>query len=147
MQGFPLDVRHISWDKLDESDIHERFTKPLTDLLNLLDFSSLNAPEFVCLLIGLIWRIWEDNLTVKHAIRRKKKRKYAYLYSLWKKSFNVDGSSEIDSWKAFRTFVKNTLLEEHNEKISTLGDAAAHSERQFWKLVKGKRHKVSLAPS
>ena len=31
VQGFPLDVRHISWDKLNESDIHERFTKPLTD--------------------------------------------------------------------------------------------------------------------
>ena len=78
VQGFPLDVRNISWDKLNESDIHERFKKPLTDLLNALDFSSLNASAFVHLLIGLIWRTCEDNLTVKHAseksdIRRKKK--------------------------------------------------------------------------
>ena len=27
VQGFPLDVRHISWDKLNESDIHERFNR------------------------------------------------------------------------------------------------------------------------
>ena len=53
VQGFPLDVRHISWDKLYESDIHERFTKPLTDLLNALDFSSLNVSAFVRLIIGL----------------------------------------------------------------------------------------------
>ena len=50
-------------------------------------------------------------------------------------------SSEIDSRKAFRTFVKNRLLKEQNEKISTLCDAAEHNERQFWKLVKGKRYK------
>ena len=37
--------------------------------------------------------------------------------------------------------MKNRLLEEQNEKISTLCDAATHNERQFWKLVKGKRHK------
>ena len=50
----------------------------LTDLLNALDFLSLNASEFVRLLIGLIWRTCEDNLTVKRAskksdMRRKKK--------------------------------------------------------------------------
>ena len=66
VQGFPSDVRHISWDKLNESDIHECFTKPLTELLDASDFSSLNASEFVHLLIGLIWRTCEDNLTVKH---------------------------------------------------------------------------------
>ena len=74
-------------------------------------------------------------------MRRKKKSKHAYLCSLWKKSYNFDGSSEIDSRKAFRTFVKTRLLEEQIEKISTLCDTAAHNERQFWKLVKGKRHK------
>ena len=37
--------------------------------------------------------------------------------------------------------MKNTLLEEQNEKVSALCDAAAHNERQFWKLVKEKRHK------
>ena len=37
--------------------------------------------------------------------------------------------------------MKNRLLEEQNEKISTLCDAATHIERQFWKLVKGKCHK------
>ena len=37
--------------------------------------------------------------------------------------------------------MKNRLLEEQNEKISTLCDAAKHNERQFWKLVKEKRHK------
>ena len=36
--------------------------------------------------------------------------------------------------------MKNRLLEQ-DEKISTLCDAAAHNERQFWKLVKGKRQK------
>ena len=58
-----------------------------------------------------------------------------------KKSYTLDGSAEIDSRKAFRTFVKNRLLEEQNEKISTLSDVATHNERQFWKLVKGERHK------
>ena len=37
--------------------------------------------------------------------------------------------------------VKNRLLEEQNEKISTLCDEVMHNERQFWKLVKGKHHK------
>ena len=37
--------------------------------------------------------------------------------------------------------MKNRLLEGQNEKISALCDAAAHNERHFWKLVKGKRHK------
>ena len=75
-------------------------------------------------------------------MRRKKKSKHAYLYNLWKKRYTLDGSSEIDSRKAFRTFVKNRLLEEQNEKIrSTLCDLATHNEIQFWKLVKGKRHK------
>ena len=37
--------------------------------------------------------------------------------------------------------MKNRLLEEQNEKISTLCDVATHNEEQFWKLVKGKRHK------
>ena len=41
--------------------------------------------------------------------------------------------------------MKNRLLEEQNEKISTLCDAAVHNERQFWKLVKGKRHKSQLS--
>ena len=149
VQRFPLDVRHISWDKRNESDIHESFTKPLTDLHNASDFSSLNASEFVRVLISLIWRTCEDNLTVKHAsktsdMRPKTKSKHAYLYSLWKKSYNFERSSEIDSRKAFRTFVKNRLLEEQNEKVGTLCDAAAHNERQFWKLVKGKRHKCQL---
>ena len=35
----------------------------------------------------------------------------------------------------------NRLLEEQKEKIGTLCDAAAHNERQFWKLVKEKPHK------
>ena len=52
-----------------------------------------------------------------------------------------DGSSEIDSGKPFRTFVKNRLLEEQNKKISTFCNAAAHNEKQFWKFVKGKHHK------
>ena len=108
VQGFPSDVRHISWDKLNDSNIHERFTKPLTELLNASDFSSLNASEFVHLLTGLIWRTCEDNLTVKHASKmfdmQRKNNKHAYLYSLWKKSYNFAGSSEIDSRKAFRTF-------------------------------------------
>ena len=63
-----------------------------------------------------------------------KESKHAYLYnlcSLWKKSYNFVGSSEIDSRKVFQTFVKNRLLEEQNEKISTLCDAAAHNERQL----------------
>ena len=34
VQGFPLDVRHISWEELNESDKHKRFTKPLTDLMH-----------------------------------------------------------------------------------------------------------------
>ena len=151
VQGFPLDVRQISWDKLNESDIYEHFTKPLIDLLNASDFSSLNASEFVQLLIGLIWRTCEDNLTVKHAskkfdMRRKKKSKHAYLYSLWK-SYNFAGSSEIDSRKAFRTFVKNRLLKEQNEKYvlfvmrqSTMKDSSGNS----WKE---NDIKVSLAPS
>ena len=37
--------------------------------------------------------------------------------------------------------MKNRLLEEQNKKIITLCDTDAHNERQFWKLVKGKRHK------
>ena len=45
--------------------------------------------------------------------------------------------------------MKNRLLEEQNkkkyEKIITLCDAAAHNERQFWKLVKGKRHKSQFS--
>ena len=84
VQGFPIDVRHISRDKLNESGIHERFTKPLTDLLKSLDFSSQNASEFVLLLIGLIWRTCEDNLTVKHASKkfdmRPKKKKETCLF-------------------------------------------------------------------
>ena len=96
VQGFPLDARHISWDKLNESDIHKRFTKPSAELLNASDFSLLNASQFG-------WRTCEDNLTVKHAskkfdMRRKKKNKH----SLWKNSYNFAGSSEIDSRKAFR---------------------------------------------
>ena len=70
VQRSPLDVRHISWDKLNESDIHERFTKLLTELLNTSHFSSLNASEFVHLLIGVIWKTCEDNLTVKHASKK-----------------------------------------------------------------------------
>ena len=54
---------------------------------------------------------------------------------------NDNGSSEIDTRQTIQIFVKNRLLEEQNEKISTLCDTAAHNERQFWKLVKGKRHK------
>ena len=57
-----------------QTDIHERFTKPLTDLLNASDFPSLNASEFVRLLIGLIWRTCEDNLTVKHASKKSDMR-------------------------------------------------------------------------
>ena len=52
VQGFALDVSHISWDKLNESVIHELFTKPLTELLNASYFSSLNASEFVHLLMA-----------------------------------------------------------------------------------------------
>ena len=37
--------------------------------------------------------------------------------------------------------MKNRLLEEQNEKVSTLCDATTQNKRQFWKLVKGKRHK------
>ena len=70
VQRSPLDVRHISWDKLNESDIHERFTKLLTELLNTSHFSSLNASEFVHLLIGVIRKTCEDNLTVKHASKK-----------------------------------------------------------------------------
>ena len=84
VQGFPLDVRHISWDKLNKSDTHERFTKPLTDLLNALDFSSLNPSALVCLLIGLIWRTCKDNLTVKHGCKKSdmrcKKNKQTCLF-------------------------------------------------------------------
>ena len=74
VQGFPLDVRHISWDKLNESGTHEYFTKPLTNLLNALDFSSLNASAFVRLPLGLIWRTCKDNVTVKHASKRSDMR-------------------------------------------------------------------------
>ena len=58
----------------------------------------------------------------------QEKSKQADLYSLWRKSYNFDGSSEIDSRKAFRIFVENRLLKEQNEKISTLSDAAAHND-------------------
>ena len=65
-------------------NIHERFTKPSTDLLNALDSSSLNASAFVRLLIGLIWRTCEDNLTVKHASKksdmRSKKKANMLIY-------------------------------------------------------------------
>ena len=44
--------------------------KPSTDLLNASDFSYLNASEFVHLLIGLIWKTCEGNLTVKHSSKK-----------------------------------------------------------------------------
>ena len=122
VQEFSLDVRHISWDKLNELDIHEHFTKPSTELLNASDFSSLNASEFVHLLIGLFWRTCKDNLTVKHTSKKsdmgRKKKASMLIHIIFGRKVTIllDPLKLTLGKKSFRTFVKNKLLEEQRRK-------------------------------